>query len=293
MKLITFFQLIRWKNLLFIFAVQFLIKFYLIPKFELISIFSNLDFFLVASSTLFITAAGYIINDIIDVDIDIINKGESTIINRNISIKSAKYLFYLFNSIGLIVGVWVSFKTNKIAFSVFFISIIILLFLYSKILKSIPILGNIVVSLLISLCILIIAFFEQYQMNSYVLKIIFMYSFFAFLINLIREIIKDIEDINGDYAGEMNTLPILIGRKRTNSIARMITIFLILFILAVLVFYDYQNLIIKYYGVLVVILPLLYFISRLTISKSKKDYHKLSSLLKGIMVLGILSIFTL
>lgn len=293
MNLIAFFQLIRWKNLLFIFTTQFLIKFHLTQKFEIDSVFSSFDFFLVSISTLLITAAGYIINDIFDINTDAINKSDLTIIPKSISIKSARYLFYTFNILGLVSGVWVSIKTNQIAFSFFFLSIIVLLYYYSKKLKSIPIIGNIIVSLLIGLCILIIAFFEQYQMNSYEFKIIFMYSFFAFLINLIREIIKDIEDINGDFSENMKTLPILIGRKRTRSIALALSLFLAIFVLSILIFNKQSIIFIRYYGVIVIILPLLHFSSKLNSAKSKKDYQKLSSLLKGIMVLGILSIFAL
>jgi len=293
MSFTSFFQLIRWKNLLFIVASQFLIKFLLIPKFESSSVFSVNDFLLLTISTLLISAAGYIINDIFDIRVDKINKRKSSLTNNSISLKTAWFYYYFLNSLGLILGVWVSIKTNQTIFSLFFISIVLILYAYSKKLKTKPLLGNILIASLLGFCILIIAFFERFQINSYIFKIIFTYSLFAFLVNLIREIIKDIEDVNGDYVEGMKTLPILIGRKRTRNFSVILSILFAVLLITILILNKHISTLILYYGLILIVLPLLYFISKLTSAKSKKEYHKLSLLLKGIMVLGILSIFAL
>lgn len=293
MNITAFFQLIRWKNVLLILSTQVLIKFILIPKFETESTLSNQTFFLVVFSSIFIAAAGYIINDLFDVDIDAINNKNSVIITKYTTTSTVKLGYYLFNLIGIVFGISASFAINKPIFSFFFITIITVLYFYSKRLKSIALVGNITVSLLIGFSILIISFFEQLSYDSFAFKIVVVYSVFAFAINLIREIIKDIEDIDGDFAAGLKTLPIIIGRKRTNTFMVILSSLLAISIIALLFLNKELNNYLFYYGIIVVLTPLLYFISKLANTKSKNDYKKLSTLLKIIMVLGILSIFTL
>ncbi len=293
MKVSAFFQLIRWKNLLIIFSTQVLIKFILIPTFVTESSLSNQVFFLVVFSTLFITSAGYIINDLFDINIDAINNKNSAIITKSITTSTAKSGYYIFTSLGLFFGIIASSSINKPIYSLFFLVIIILLYFYSKHLKSIALIGNITVSLLIGFSVLIIAFFEHLSYDSFAFKVVMVYSIFAFAINLIREIIKDIEDIDGDFSGGLKTLPILLGRKRTKTFIVILSSVLSISIIFLLFFNKEIYRFLFYYGFIIVLVPLLYFISKLTNAETKTDYKKLSTLLKIIMVLGILSVFTL
>jgi 4-hydroxybenzoate polyprenyltransferase len=145
----------------------------------------------------------------------------------------------------------------------------------------------------VSSSILIIGLFELANISYHSLNILFIYSLFAFIINLLREIIKDIEDIEGDISLGLNTLPILIGRQRTNSIVLILCIAFTVSIVMVLFTVKELEIVTRIYGSLFVVLPTVYFISKLYTSKTKKDYTRLSSLLKIIVLLGMGTIFTL
>ena len=248
---------------------------------------------MVSISTICIAASGYIINDIFDISIDRINKKDKIIVGKIISIKTAKSLYILTTIAGLLLGGFASMYINKSYFIFIFLLYSLLLFMYSFTFKSTPLLGNIIVAFLVSSSILIIGLFEIANIRSYSLNAIIIYSFFAFFINLLREIIKDIEDINGDMSLSLNTLPILIGRKRTNSVAMILSVAFVSSIVIVLILAKELSIVTRIYGSLIIVLPTVYFISKLYASKTKKDYTKLSSVLKIIMLLGMGSIFTL
>lgn len=292
MSVPVFFQLIRWKNLLLGIFNLLLIKFILVPKFTEQSNFSTTNFVLFIFSIVLITAAGYIINDVYDLKNDLINK-KSTIVGSIISTFSAKMVVVVFNVIGLGIGVLISYNANQLFLSTYFFMLVSLLFYYSKKLKSMALIGNITVALLISSSIFIFLFFENIPFNTALFKIILTYSLFAFLINLIREIVKDIEDIKGDHMSNLRTLPIAIGRNRTHTVLMGLSIILAILIVSVLVLYKEQNNLLRLYGFLFVLLPLLLFIYKLKDAKSKRTYHRLSLYLKLLMLLGILSIFVL
>ena len=294
----AFFNLIRWKNLLLIALLQFLIKYYLLSDFSFQTILSNSLFYILVFATITITAAGYIINDIIDIKVDAINKPNKVIIDNKISIPNAKKLYFLLTSIGILAGIYVSIKVDKPLFSLCFIAISLLLYTYSKYLKGKVLIGNIVVSLLLAFSILILLFFDipikmnsmQWSLYLKIQFVIIIYAVFAFLLNFIREIIKDIEDIDGDYNEELKTFPIIFGRKRARNFVifiSVITIYLLIFIISN--FLKIKTIPFAYIGVFV-FLPLLYFTYKLWNSKTKKQYSFLSKLLKIIILLGIISI---
>ena len=287
----AFFQLIRFENLIIIIGTQVLIKFVLIPKFTITSNLSSFHFLLLVFSTIAIAAAGYIINDIIDCKADFINKKSRLIIGTIISEKVAYKWYYLLNFTGLLVGVYVSIVLNRGVLMLFFITSISLLYAYSKWLKSILLLGNILVAFLTAVSILIIGVFENFKGNSEVFYVILTYSFFAFGINFIREIIKDIEDVNGDLKANLKTLPILFGRKRANRFAFLLSSVFVICVVVLLLVVEKEAFILKIYLFIGILMPMLFFIFKLQTAKSKKDYSYLSGLLKSIMLLGILTIF--
>ena len=114
------------------------------------------------------------------------------------------------------------------------------------------------------------------------------YISFSVLTNVIREIIKDIEDINGDLKIKAKTLPIVLGRKRASKVAFFFSAVLLVVLLVVLQSLKEEYLLL-FYGLIFILLPLLYFMYKLWISKTKKDFSKLSNLMKLIMLFGILS----
>jgi 4-hydroxybenzoate polyprenyltransferase len=296
--MISFLNLIRWKNLLMIATAQLLIKYALFDSFGIKTSLDTLGITLLILATVCIAAAGNIINDIYDVETDFINKPEKLIIGKTISEKTAYNLFITFNVIGVGIGFYVSNHVGKSAFFSLFVIISALLYVYASYLKQILIIGNIIISILVALSILIVGIFElmpsitpqnrQFQLTF--LKIIFDYALFAFMINLLREIAKDIEDIDGDYKAGMSTLPIVLGRKRTSN-----TLFILTFIpLFTIIYYVvnslYKKPIVVGYFLLFIIGPLIYICIKSFNAESKNDYHQISSMLKLVMLFGILSL---
>lgn len=295
MVLATYFKLVRWKNLLLIVFVFFVLKFSFFNTLQIESKLSVVDFLLLLSSVLAITAAGYIINDIFDVKTDLINKPTKVIVTQKISLETAKKWYKTTNTVGIVLGIALCIKISKPTHSFIFIGISLLLYYYSKKIKATPFIGNFLVSLLIAFSVLIFPLFEieliaKNNIQNLATQIIWMLFFFAFSLNLIREIVKDIEDVNGDYNLKMNTLPILLGSLRTRNfvfVLSIIPIGLLLFmILKYSSIYKYTAL----YLLLFVLMPLLYFIVKLRSAKKKPEFHKLSVLLKIIMLLGINSL---
>ncbi len=300
--MISFLKLIRYKNLLMVLLTLVLTKYAIIDS--LISTISDFQFILLVISILYITAGGYVINDVFDIEADKINKPSKVYIGLSISKKKALVSYFMLTIIGLIIGIYVSFLKEHIAYSLFFITAIGLLYWYSKTLKRIAVFGNLVTSFLIALTIFIVYVFEIKNTNTAsnlsdeitnfftsisVTIYIFIYIIFAFFMTLIREIIKDIEDLKGDYALKMNTLPILIGVKRTRNIVLVISSVVFVFILFIIKEEFVHIPILLWYTLLFVVTPFVWFLYKLFSSKTKKDFHSLSNLIKLIMFFGILS----
>ncbi len=301
MKILAFFKLIRWKNLLMLTITQLLLKYVLFKNYEITTSLNDIDFILLIISTISIAAGGYIINDIIDRKSDAINKPNNVFVGKYFSVKESILYYLLLSVSGVLAGVHLSFKIGFPVFSIIFVSIAMLLFLYSYSLKRVALLGNLTISFLVGFSILIVGLLDiapnigeiNFTKQIFILKILIAYALFSTGLNLIREIIKDIEDVDGDYIEHMKTLPILIGRIRARNVTFVITILFALSLIYILILNKNIGEYIVVYGLTLVVLPLLYLIYKMYDAEAKSDYKKLSSLLKIIMVLGILSIFVL
>lgn len=297
-KTLNYLNLIRYQNLLFIALVQIFLKYGLFLPFGADTILSTFGYVLLVIATLCIAAAGNIINDIYDVEIDKINKPNKVLIGKKISEKNANRLFIILNVIAVAIGFYLSNSIGKPGFAALFIVFSALLYLYASYLKGMLLIGNILISALVSMSLIIVAMFdllpaitaENQSAQSAIFKIVLHYSLFAFSINLIREIVKDLQDINGDKKGGMNTLAIAIGRKRTVMIVFLLGVFITLGV----VYYMYQNLyneqILLLYFLFAIVAPLLYFCIKSYSAETTKEFVFLSKLLKVIMFLGICSI---
>ena len=295
MDLSVYLKCIRWKNLLLISYVFILIKFILFPSFQIHTLLSTFQFSILLIAVLLITASGYIINDVFDVKADIINKPKKVIVSKFITIEKATSLYKITNVVGLTLGVLLCLNIEKPTYSFIFIGTSLLLYFYSKKYKAMPFIGNLIVAFLVSTSIFIVVIFELYfryenPAQLIVIQFIILLSVFAFLINLTRELVKDLIDINGDYNLKMNTLPIFIGRERTKKVALSICLITILLLLYFVMKYasEYKYLIL--YIVLFILTPLLYISVKLNKSKTKKQFQKISVWLKIIMFLGVTSI---
>lgn len=298
--MIHFLNLIRWKNLLMIALVQILIKYALIEPFiEIHSISVTLKpfgFFILVLATLCIAAGGYIINDIYDIDTDKVNKPNKIIINKHISEKDGYTYFMLLNVIGVGLGFYLSHLINYSSlFVVFFISSA-LLYIYSTALKQMFLIGNIVVSIVVALSILVVGIFDLVPSmtvfnvsNITILEIIRDYAIFAFLINLVREVIKDIEDINGDHKVGMQTMPIVLGRDRANKIAFILSLIPLFAVVYYIITSLYQQQILVGYFLVFVVAPLIYITIKIFSAEQQSHYKHISLMLKLVMLTGMLS----
>lgn len=296
--MIHFLNLIRWKNLLIIALVQVLIKYALFKPFNIDVTLDGFGFSLLVIATLCIAAAGNIINDIYDIDTDLINKPEKVIVGKFISEPKAFNLFLVLTIIGVCIGFYLSNLIGKTGFSAIFIFTSALLYLYSSSLKQTILIGNIIVSVLVAMSIIIIGLFdllpvitpENQQTQLTMFKILLDYALFAFVINLLREIIKDMEDMDGDTKAEMRTLPIVIGKNLTSKVLFVLSLIFLLSLTYYIITHLYKHQVAVGYFLLFIIAPLLYFTIKVFNAKSKKELHHLSNVLKLIMLFGVLSL---
>ena len=309
-KIISFLKLIRLKNLIIVALTQFLVKFSLINPFVENFMLSDNQFYLLVLSTVFITASGYIINDIYDVKTDKVNKEESRIIGKLITSRNAIRWYIIFNFLGLGLGIYISYIVKKPYYSLVFVYCIFSLWTYSKRMKTSFLFGNLQVSLLTALSIFNVALFDiisnginKNNGEMMIFKIILFYTAFAFITTFIREIIKDLEDMEGDKKIQAKTLAITYGIEKTKWVSLIFTIFTFLGI-AYFQYFQYSiakskfEFDISIWGInkmaiiYVIFIQLLFLFLGFKIynSKVKKDFYFISQLSKIIMIAGILSI---
>ncbi len=291
-------NLIRWKNLVLIILAQVLIKYALFESFDVPTTLNTLGFSLLVLTTLCIAAAGNIINDIYDVETDGINKPNKVIIGKHISENLAYNLFFTLNIIGILLGLYLSHSIGQSSFFAIFVIISIALYVYASYLKGTVLFGNILISLLVATSIIIVGIFDllpvivpqnrETQLTFF--DIIFDYAIFAFLINFVRELIKDIQDVDGDYKAGMNTLPIFIGRERANKITFIMSMVPVGAVIYFIVTYLYTQPLVIGYFLLFVIAPLIYATIKIFGAGDNFHYKHISIVYKFVMLFGILSL---
>ena len=306
--------LVRFPNLLIIAATQYAMRYLimepLLPTSNFELQFGDLQFFLLVLSTIFIAAAGYIINDYFDTRADLINKPARVVVGVEIGRRVAMILHTMLNVIGVGIGIYLAFYIDLPALSLVFILATGLLWFYSTNYKRQFLVGNLSVAFLTGLVPLLAVLFEipllnraygaemlQHDANfNYILAWVGGFSFFAFITTLIRELIKDAEDFEGDAAYGMKTLPIVLGTTWTRVIVLGmigVTIFMLLFLLLKYIVFsvkpaDYLSL---GYFVLFLLIPLVLLAIQVILARTKGDYHRASTLIKLIMLTGVLYSF--
>jgi 4-hydroxybenzoate polyprenyltransferase len=272
--ILALFRLTRFWNLAIIAFAQYFTAYFLFH--QRLLVFTDFWLFLIVASTVMIAAAGYIINDYYDIKIDLINKPDRVVIGKTITRRYAIFFHTVISVTGVGMGLLINWKVGAVNFvSVF------LLWLYSNNLKRLPLIGNLVVSLLTGLSLFLLSFlYEQY------LPLVMTYSLFAFFMTLIREIVKDMEDMKGDTTFGCRTLPIVWGIRKTKSFLYgtiLVFSFLVLWL-------DYQQLKISWiYFIPLLFVPMSLLFYRLLKADTKKEFYQLSQLCKIIMLLGICS----
>jgi len=266
------FRLTRFWNLIIIGIAQYFTAYFLVGYDTL----TDWRLLLLSVSTMMIAAAGYIINDYYDVKIDLINKPERVVIGKSITRRYAIFFHTVLSLSGVAVGLLLSWQIALVNFMSAF-----LLWLYSNNLKRQPFIGNFAIGLLTAFSILVVNLLYQ-PFNSLIL----IYALFALAMTLVREIIKDMEDWKGDNTFGCKTIPIIWGLRKTKL---LLYVLLILFTaLVIMVNTIYVGLPI-YYFIAFLFLPLGYLVARLIRADTIRDFARLSSLCKLILLLGIIS----
>jgi 4-hydroxybenzoate polyprenyltransferase len=297
MKLINaFFRLIRWPNLVFIILTQVLFYFCIYEPLFQKNDLQPLLWIILASVS--IAAAGYIINDYFDLNIDQINKPEKNVFAKTLHRRWAIIWHFIFSLLG-VVATSVAVGLNKWYLIMANIACVALLWLYSTSFKRQFLSGNIVISILTAWTVLILFFAFTSPREAIIgnspatikfFRISFLYAGFAFISSLIREAIKDMEDMEGDEKYGCRTLPIVAG-IRSAKIYISIWIVILLAALVILQLYvlQFQWWYAIAYSILLVIAPLAYLLYKLSKAKKVKEFSALSRLSKLIMLTGIVS----
>ncbi len=303
----AFLRLIRWPNLIFIVVTQFLFYYCIIlPNYHAQSFGSawflswRLLGWLTFASVL-IAAAGYIINDYFDLNIDQVNKPDSIIIQKYIKRRWAIFWHMSLSFAGVIITFIISWRIGNWVIGPVNLATVFLLLFYSTTFKKKFLIGNIIISLLTSWVVFVLyiseldlVMFAQHAFYRAALTKIFkltvLYGGFAFVISLVREVIKDMEDVKGDEAFGCRTMPIVWGIPASKVFAG---VWLIVLILAVAVLFVYAVLngwwIAAVFALLLVAVPLMMILSRLYHALNSTQFHAISTLIKLVMLMGIVS----
>lgn len=225
-----------------------------------------------------ITAGGNVINDIFDVETDKIAHSNRVLVNGTLSKKEAAFFYNLLNIVAIILASKISIQAMLIV-----LLTIILLFVYSHKLKRMPLIGNFTVAFLTGLA------FIYGGIVSINPKAAVMPAMFAFLINFIRELVKDIQDIAGDRNVDLKTFPIKYGIPRSKFVITLLSSFLI--ITTTYPYFNYLYRIEYFIIVMVVVNPILIYCLKLLFDKNENRYSLISNLLKLSMIFGLIAIY--
>ncbi len=302
--MLAYLRLFRWPNLLVVALTQYLFRYaIIIPLLKSHGIEPALThpaFFMLVLATLLITAAGYAINDYFDLRADRINKPEKIVLGKHISRRTAIFYHSLFNISGVLLGVVLSLMVGYWPLSFLFIIVPTLLWMYSIRYKKKLFVGNFLVAVLAAFVVAIVWVFDFqalgdsisahhpaiYNINSFVR----VYALFAFLTTLVREIIKDVEDIRGDAKTGCKTIPITSGIRASKKIIVFFTIAIIAFVLFIQIYLLRRDFdLIFTYLIFTVQLPFIFMINKTVTAAEKSDYTYLSRFAKFTMVAGVLS----
>ncbi len=309
----SFLTLIRWQNLLIVALTMMLMRYAVIePVIGKISVvllggsevpmtlkLPWYDFVILVVATILLTAGGYVINDYFDIKTDLINRGE-VIVGTKIPRRQAMMWHNILNISGVAAGFYISWKAGYFWLGTLFLIVSGLLYFYSASYKRQFLIGNIIVALLTAMVPMLVVLYEwpalyRYYavnaVNSPPLGIIFYwvggFAVFGFLTTLTREIIKDIEDFEGDMAYGRNTVPVIIGILTARIVAICLIVITITLLYLVWNFFLNDRITLIYIS-LVIVIPLLFVIYQLIAGSDKKQLHIASRMMKVVMITGIL-----
>jgi 4-hydroxybenzoate polyprenyltransferase len=277
-KIFSFFSVVRGYNVLVIALAQYLAAIFILsPEIRALDVITDYKLFILVLASSLTIASGYIINNFYDAKKDLINRPRKVMIDRLVSQETKLKVYFTINFIVALIAFIISWRAM-----LFFSGYIFLIWFYSHKLKKYPIVGNITASILA-----VLPFFGilLYYKNFY--QVIFAHAVFLYLLLFIRELIKDLENIEGDLASNYKTIPVLYGEKTAKSLITILTISTVVPVYLLIDVFDVGYMDVYFYVSLIV---LLFFILKLWKSKSKPQYLKLHFLLKFIILAGVFCI---
>lgn len=301
--IISFLRLIRFVNLLYIALAQWLVQYTIIrPILLQAGVETTLDALhlsLLILSTILIAAGGYVINDYFDVKIDAVNKPRRIFIDRTIKRRSAMLLHQLLSGAGTLIAFYVAWQAGNIRLGFIHAIVAALLWFYSTGYKRQLLIGNVIISLLTALVILIVALYEQHLFKpenaavnaaAYTIFIlVFFYFLFAFLISMMRELVKDMEDVEGDARYGCKTLPVVIGVGKSKWLVYGIAVLMTAFLVYLQARQASGGDFISVLNVFTMLeLPIWIAMYLLYKADAQKQFSQVSGVIKIIMLMGIL-----
>jgi len=305
----NYLKLIRLKNLIFIVFIQLAMRqvvlMPILQKYGFDYSTVNLQLLLLIIATVCIAAGGYVLNDYFDVKIDAINRPEKLIVNRHISKRNAMIFYQLTTATGIVAGLILAFLLRSFTLTFIFFVVPGLLWFYSSVYKRQFLIGNLIVSFSAALTVLVVAISELAFLQREYGNLIFEtpvpgqiylwiggFSFFSFLVSWIREIVKDMEDIEGDRELECRTMPVKWGVAKTKWLVYFLIILTsILLLVTNILIVDFQGSLTLRYIIFGLIIPLTVALLFLVRAKIPADFHRISTLLKFVMLTGVMYSF--
>jgi 4-hydroxybenzoate polyprenyltransferase len=308
-QLLAFFRVMRWPNLVFIAITQLLFHFCVVVPSAQGHIYNfplrltTPLLLLLCFSSICIAAAGYIINDYFDINIDEVNKPAKMVIGRTISRRWGVLWHLILSAIGLMIGGYVSMQLGNWLVAVGNGVCVILLWVYSTTFKRQLLIGNLVISALTAWVILVLLVAElpgwwtgelvndtEKSTVARLSRIGVLYAAFAFILSLVREVVKDMEDMEGDRKEGCRTMPIEWGIQASKVFAGVWLVVLIVTLIITQVYVlQFGWWLSASYILLFVIIPLIFIFKKLPPAATTADFARLSKMLKWVMLLGILS----
>ncbi|MBP8066469.1 MAG: geranylgeranylglycerol-phosphate geranylgeranyltransferase [Flavobacterium sp.] len=278
MKILSLFSVVRGYNIPIIVLAQYLSSiFILAPERRALDVILDWRLFLIVFVSTLTIASGYIINNFYDSEKDLINRPNKSMLDRLVSQQTKLQVYFSLNFIATALAYIISWRA-----ALFFAVYIFLIWFYSHKLKKYPMIGNLTASLLA-----VLPFFGilMYFKNFY--HVIFAHATFLFLLILIREMIKDLENIKGDVANNYQTIPVRFGEKVSKQVITVLTISTILPVFILIDKYDVGYMDIYFYISLIV---LIFFLLKLWKSQTHNEYLQLHNILKSLIVAGVFCI---
>ena len=279
LKLTGLFFSVRGYNLLVLILAQYLAAIFILSPdgLSLRDVLLDENLFILVLCNVLVIASGYLINSFYDSEKDLINKPYKTFLDSAVSQQTKLSIYFIINFFSVVLASYISFRA-VVFYSIYIFSI----WLYSHKLKRMTFVGN-----MFAAALAIIPFFAVFIYYRHVEKVIFFHALFLFLLILVREIVKDLENLKGDFAQNYATIPVKYGERKTKVLLLILIFLSILTNVLLLLFFDLGYM--KYYFY-VSFLAFIALCILILVSSKKMHFRILHNLLKGLIILGVFSI---